>query len=57
MNSAAIGKSLEAPALKDKITGAAMSVAFTGPEQFPAFIRDTANADGKVITAAGVRLD
>jgi tripartite-type tricarboxylate transporter receptor subunit TctC len=54
---AAIGKSLEAPELKDKIKEAAMSVAFTGPEQFPAFIRDTANAYGKVIKAAEVQLD
>jgi tripartite-type tricarboxylate transporter receptor subunit TctC len=54
---AAIGKSLDGPELKDKITEAAMSVAFTGPEQFPALIRDTANAYGKVIKAAGVQLD
>jgi tripartite-type tricarboxylate transporter receptor subunit TctC len=54
---AAIGKSLEAPELKDKITEAAMSVVFTAPEQFPGFIRETANAYGKVIKAAGVQLD
>jgi tripartite-type tricarboxylate transporter receptor subunit TctC len=54
---AAIGRSLEAPELRNKITEAAMSVAFTGPEQFPAFIRDTANAYDKVIKAAGVQLE
>jgi len=54
---AAIGKSLGAPELKEKITEAAMSVAFTGPEQFPGFIRETADAYGKVIKAAGIRLE
>lgn len=48
---------LEAPELRDRIAESAMSVAFTGPEQFPALIRDTANAYGKVIKSAGVQLD
>ena len=54
---AAIAKSLEAPELKEKITEAAMSVAVIGPDRFPAFIRDTASAYGKVIKAAGIQLD
>lgn len=54
---AAIGKSLEAPEMKAKITESAMSVVFTGPEQFPAFIRETADAYGKVIKAGGLQLD
>jgi tripartite-type tricarboxylate transporter receptor subunit TctC len=54
---AAVGKSLAAPELEDRIREGAMSVAFTGPEQFPALIRDTASAYGKVIKAAGVQLD
>ncbi len=54
---AAIGKSLEAPELKGRITEAAMSVVFTGPERFPGLIRETADAYGKVIRAADVQLE
>jgi tripartite-type tricarboxylate transporter receptor subunit TctC len=54
---AAIGKSLEASVLKEKITEGAMSVVFTGPERFPDFIRETASAYGRVIQATGVQLD
>jgi tripartite-type tricarboxylate transporter receptor subunit TctC len=54
---AAIGKSLGAQELRQKIAEGAMSVVFTGPDAFPAFIRDTASAYGRVIDAAGVRLD
>jgi tripartite-type tricarboxylate transporter receptor subunit TctC len=54
---AAIAKSLEAPELKDKIGEASMSVVFKGPGEFPAFIRETAGAYGKIIKSAGVQLD
>ena len=45
------------PEIKNKITEGAMSVAFTGPERFPGFIRENAAAYAKVIKAAGVQLD
>ena len=54
---AAIARSLEAPEVKEKFSEAAMTVAFTGPEAFPAFIRDTADAYGKLIHAAGIELE
>ena len=54
---AAIEKSLGGPELKERIAEASMSVVFTGPGRFPAFIRETADAYGKVIKAAGIQLD
>ena len=54
---AAIARSLEAPEVKERLAEAAMSVAHTGPESFPALIRDTANAYGNLIQAAGIQLE
>jgi tripartite-type tricarboxylate transporter receptor subunit TctC len=54
---AVIQKALQVPELKEKITGASMSVMSTSPEQFMDLIRDTVEAYGRVVRSTGVRLD
>lgn len=54
---AEIVKTLHAPELQGRIADASMSALFTTPGQFVALIRDTAEAYGKVMKAAGVQLE
>jgi len=54
---AEIVKTLQAPELQGRIADASMSAIFTTPGQFVALIRDTAEAYGKVVKAAGVQLE
>jgi tripartite-type tricarboxylate transporter receptor subunit TctC len=54
---AEIVKTLQAPELKGRIADASMSAMLTTPGQFVALIRDTTEAYGKVVKAAGVQLE
>ncbi len=54
---AAIAGALETAEVRERFSAAAMATAYTGPEAFPALMRDTAEAYGRLIRTAGIDLD